>query len=220
MTTGRWLIVSLLRHLATAAVGWTAAASVLPVLGDGPSARQLGEGMLVGLLAVPLLTLATFLVLVLLCERRFEPPTGGAARIRGGWLVLLPLVPLLPLGLMAPLQYLIVLCAQVVFVMAVLPRADSLATAEAVRSVGDPDVPLEERIRVVHELARFSTRPVTVALVDAATGEEPRLAGAALDALCRVWRRDGVVGEDLLARLRPVERQRVRGLPVKVRSPW
>ncbi|MFF3013233.1 hypothetical protein [Streptomyces sp. NPDC057939] len=142
MTTGRWLRVSLLRHLATAAVGWTAAALVLPALGNGPFAHELLDGMLLGLVVLPLIAIGTLFVLALLHERRLEPPDGGAARIRGGWTLLLPLAPLLPAVLLAPLQYAIMLCAQAVYIVWVLPREDSGAgarerTARRPGAVGD-----------------------------------------------------------------------------------
>ncbi|MEV6951088.1 hypothetical protein [Streptomyces sp. NPDC051183] len=83
MTTGRWLVSSALRYLFVALAGWVAAAAVLP-RGSDPFGAVFGAGMLVGLLVLPLLTGATVLVLSLLADRRFEPPDGGAARIRGG----------------------------------------------------------------------------------------------------------------------------------------
>ncbi|MDX2395627.1 hypothetical protein NJL88_37335 [Streptomyces sp. DK15] len=140
MSTGRWLIVSLLRHVLTTVVGWTAASLVLPVLGDGPFTQQLWDGMRVGLVMVPLIALGTLFVLTLLHERRLEPPDGGAARIRGGWTLLLPLAPLFPAALLAPLQYAILLCAQAVYVVWVLPREDSRATARD----GVPGLPVAD----------------------------------------------------------------------------
>ncbi|MBT2458090.1 hypothetical protein [Streptomyces sp. ISL-86] len=56
--------------------------------------------------------------------------------------------------------------------------------------------------------------------MNAATDEEPEVAEAGLEALCTIWQRDGVVGEDLLLRLRPQAQVQVRALGVKVRSPW
>ncbi|MEV6683971.1 hypothetical protein AB0N28_01255 [Streptomyces sp. NPDC051130] len=93
-----------------------------------------------GLIAVPLLAVVTMFVLVLLAGRRFEPPTGGPSRIRGGWLIVLPLLLLLPVVLLGPLQYLIVCGAQLVYLVWVLPcqnardRADVLGAEPMVRT--------------------------------------------------------------------------------------
>ncbi|THA58030.1 hypothetical protein [Streptomyces sp. A1136] len=72
MSTGRWLRVCLQRYVMTAALGWVAAALVLPVLGDDPFWASFGAGLGAGLIAVPLLTVVTMFVLVLLAGRRFE----------------------------------------------------------------------------------------------------------------------------------------------------
>ncbi|MBT2458089.1 hypothetical protein [Streptomyces sp. ISL-86] len=100
MSTARWLHISLQRYVLTALLGWAAAAAVLPSLGDEPFGETFVLGVRVGLVGVPLLTIATMFVIILLAGRRFEPPTDGAQRIRGGWMVVLPLVPLLPVGLL------------------------------------------------------------------------------------------------------------------------
>nr|WSX53633.1 hypothetical protein OG409_34765 [Streptomyces sp. NBC_00974] len=130
MSTGQWLRVSLQRYIITALLGVTAAALVQPVLGVDPFGEWLATGMREVLVGVPLLTIATMFVIVLLSGRRFEPPTGGAQRIRGGWMVVLPLAPLLPLGLFAPLEYLIMLCTQLVYVVWVLPCQDARDVAD------------------------------------------------------------------------------------------
>ncbi|MER5764683.1 hypothetical protein [Streptomyces sp. NPDC002082] len=49
---------------------------------------------------------------------------------------------------------------------------------------------------------------------------DPEAAEAALESLYGIWRRDGVVGEDLVLRLPEQGRVQVRALGVKVRSPW
>ncbi|WP_328740660.1 hypothetical protein OHA91_34465 [Streptomyces erythrochromogenes] len=41
---------------------------------------------------------------------------------------------------------------------------------------------------------------------------EPEVAEAGLETLCTIWRRDGVVGEDLLLKLDPRAQGRVRAL--------
>ncbi|MEU8775535.1 hypothetical protein [Streptomyces sp. NPDC048606] len=220
MSTGRWLWVCLRRYVMTAGLGWVGAALVLPVLGDDPFWTSLGAGLGAGLIVVPLLTGVTMLVLTLLADRRFEPPSGGASRIRGGRLVVLPLVLLLPAALLAPLQYLIVLGAQLVYVVWVLPCQDSRDTADVLRSLADPGVPAEQRARTARALGGLRGRPVVEALVRTSTDAEPEVAEAGLDTLCTIWRRDGVVGEDLLLKLDPLGQDRVRALGIRVRSPW
>lgn len=153
MSTGRWLWVCLQRYVMTGALGWVAAALILPVLGDDPFWASFGAGLGVGLIGVPLLTTVTMFVLVLLAGRRFEPPTGGPSRIRGGWLIVLPLVLLLPVALLVPLQYLIVLGAQFVSLGWVLPCQDARDTAELLRSLADPAVPAEQRARMARAVA-------------------------------------------------------------------
>ncbi|WP_405419517.1 hypothetical protein [Streptomyces erythrochromogenes] len=220
MSTGRWLWVCLQRHVMTAALGWVTAALVLPVLGDDPFWASFGAGLGVGLIVLPLLTAVTMFVLVLLAGRRFEPPTGGPSRIRGGWLIVLPLVLLLPVALLVPLQYLIVLGAQLVYLVCVLPCQDARNTADVLRSLADPAVPAEQRARTARAVAGLQGRPVVEALVHASADTELEVAEAGLDSLCTIWRRDGVVGEDLLLKLDPQAQDRVRALGVRVRSPW
>ncbi|MFD4240286.1 hypothetical protein ACFWP3_01490 [Streptomyces sp. NPDC058525] len=220
MSTGRWLRVSLQRYVLTALVGWAAAAAVLPALGDEPFGSAFALGLRAGLVGVPLLTLATMFVITLLAGRRFEPPDGGIERIRGGWMVVLPLAPLLPVGLLAPLQYLIVVATQLVYACWVLPAQDRHDTAGVLRSLADPAVPAGQRARIARAVGELRSRPVLEALVNAATDEEPEVAEAGLETLCTIWRRDGVVGEDLLLKLHPHDQDQVRGLGVKVRSPW
>lgn len=192
----------------TGALGWVAAALMLPVLGDDPFWASFGAGLGVGLIGVPLLTTVTMFVLVLLAGRRFEPPTGGPSRIRGGWLIVLPLVLVLPVALLVPLQYLIVLGAQLVYLGWVL------------RSLADPAVPAEQRARMARAVAGLQGRVVVEALVQASADAEPEVAEAGLETLCTIWRRDGVVGEDLLLKFDPQAQDRVRALGVRVRSPW
>ncbi|MER6217506.1 hypothetical protein ABT213_26075 [Streptomyces sp. NPDC001674] len=220
MSTGRWLLLCLQRYLMTAALGWVTAALVLPVLGDDPFWASFGAGLGVGLIVVPLLTVVTMFVLVLLAGRRFEPPTGGPSRIRGGWLIVLPLVLLLPVALLVPLQYLIVLGAQLVYLVWVLPCQDARDTADVLRSLSDPAVPAEQRARTARAVAELRTSPVVEALVLAAAAEESEVAEAAVESLCTIWRHDGVVGENLLVKLAPKDQDRVRTLGIKVRSPW
>ncbi|PWK64434.1 hypothetical protein BCL76_11578 [Streptomyces sp. CG 926] len=220
MSTGRWLLVCLRRYVMTAALGWVVAALVLPVLGDDPFWSSFGTGLGVGLVVVPLLTLLTMFVLVLLAGRRFEPPTGGASRIQGGGWIVLPLVLLLPVALLVPLQYLIVLGAQLVYVVWVLPCQDARDTADLLRSLADPAVPAEQRARMARAVAGLRGRPVVEALVQTAADAEPEVAEAGLETLCTIWRRDGVVGEDLLLKLDQQAQDRVRALGVRVRSPW
>ncbi|MBT2408898.1 MULTISPECIES: hypothetical protein [unclassified Streptomyces] len=159
-------------------------------------------------------------VIILLAGRRFEPPTDGAQRIRGGWMVVLPVVPLLPVGLLLPLQYLIMVGTQLAYVLRALPCQDARDTADVLRSLADPGVPAEQRASIARAVGGLRSRPVLDALVNAATDEEPEVAEAGLEALCTIWQRDGVVGEDLLLRLRPQAQVQVRALGVKVRSPW
>ncbi|MGW6981813.1 hypothetical protein ACWGE1_20600 [Streptomyces sp. NPDC054932] len=220
MSTGRWLWVCLQRYVMTAAPGWVTAALVLPVLGDDPFWASFGAGLGAGLIVVPLLTVVTMFVLVLLAGRRFEPPTGGPSRIRGGWLIVLPLVLLLPAALLVPLQYLIVLGAQLVYLVWVLPCQDAHDTADVLRSLADPAVPAEQRARMARAVAGLQGRPVVEALVQTSADTEPEVAEAGLETLCTIWRRDGVVGEDLLLKLDPQAQDRVRALGVRVRSPW
>ncbi|MGW7327852.1 hypothetical protein ACWGIU_04380 [Streptomyces sp. NPDC054840] len=222
MSTGRWLWVCLQRYVMTAALGWVAAALVLPVLGDGPFWASFGAGLGMGLIVGSLLTLVTMFILVLLAERRFEPPAGGASRIPGGWLIVLPLILLLPVALFGfvLLQYLIVLGVQIVYLVWVLPCQDARDTADVLRSLADPAVPAEQRARMARAVAGLQGRPVVEALVQTSADAEPEVAEAGLETLCTIWRRDGVVGEDLLLKLDPQAQDRVRALGVRVRTPW
>ncbi|GGZ69716.1 hypothetical protein GCM10010371_31950 [Streptomyces subrutilus] len=220
MSTGKWLWACLRRYVLTVGIGWVAAALVLPLLGDDPFWEALGAGLGVGLIVVPLLTAVTMLVLTLLAGRRFEPPTGGPSRIQGGWLIVLPLLLLLPVALLAPLQYLMVLGAQLVYLVWVLPCQDANDTADVLRSLTDPAVPAPERARMARAVAGLHGRPVLEALVQTSADAEPEVAEAGLETLCAIWRRDGVVGEDLLLKLEPQAQDRVRALGVTVRSPW
>ncbi|MEU9143925.1 HEAT repeat domain-containing protein [Streptomyces sp. NPDC048349] len=217
MSTGRWLLASLQRYVLTALIGWTAAVAVSP--GDS-FGEEFGLGMRLGLVAVPLLTIGTMFVVILLAGRRFEPPTGGPQRIRGGWMVVLPLAPLLPVGLLMPLQYVIMVVTQLVFVCWVLPCQDARDTAGVLRLLADPDVPAEQRARIARAVGELHSRPVQEALVKAATDEAPEVAEAALHTLCTIWRRNDAIGEDLLMKLHPHGQEQVRALGVKVRSPW
>ncbi|MEW2587001.1 hypothetical protein [Streptomyces virginiae] len=158
--------------------------------------------------------------LVLLAGRRFEPPTGGPSRIRGGWLIVLPLVLLLPVALLVPLQYLIVLGAQLVYLIWVLPCQDARDTADVLRSLADSAVPAGQRARMARAVAGLQGRPVVEALLQTSADADLEVTEASLETLCTVWRRDGVVGEDLLLKLDSQAQDRVRALGVRVRSPW
>ncbi|WP_158734389.1 hypothetical protein [Streptomyces sp. NRRL F-2747] len=207
------------RYALTALLGWTTAVVILP-RNDDPFGEVFAAGMQLGLVGLPLLTIATMLVIILLADRRFEPPTGGVQRIRGGWMVVLPLLLPLPLGALMPLSYLVLVMTQFIYVFRVLPRQDSRDTADVLISLTNPAVPAEQRVRIARAVAGLRSRPVMEALVDAATGKEPEVAEAALETLCTMWRRDRVVGEDLLLKLRPSDRDRIRALGVRIRSPW
>ncbi|MFJ8563738.1 HEAT repeat domain-containing protein [Streptomyces sp. NPDC093514] len=220
MTTGKWLWISVRRYVLTALIAWTVAASVTPALGNDPFINEFALEMSVGLVGIPLLTITTTFVLILLSGRRFEPPTGGPLRIRGGWMVVLPWAVLLPAALLMPLQYLIMVGAQFAYVIWVLPCEDSRDTANVLRMLADPAAPAEQRARIAQAVAELRTRPVVEALVAAAQDEEPEVAEAALTSLCTIWQHDGVVGEDLLLKLTDQDQDRVRALGVKVRSPW
>ncbi|MFE3580200.1 hypothetical protein [Streptomyces vinaceus] len=219
MTTGTWLRISLQRYVLTALLGWAIAVAVLP-RADDPFVQVFVAGMRVGLIGVPLLAIATMFVIILLADRRFEPPDGGIQRIRGGWMVVLPLVLPLPAGMLMPLSYLVMVGTQLVYVFWVLPCQDARDTADVLVSLTDPAVPAEQRVRIARAVAGLRSRPVTEALVDAAAGEEPEVATAALETLCTVWQRNRVISEDLLLRLRPDDQDRVRALELRIRSPW
>ncbi|MER6778685.1 MULTISPECIES: hypothetical protein [unclassified Streptomyces] len=217
MSTARWLRISLQRYVLTVLLGWAAAVAVLP-RNEDPFSESFVLGMQTALVGVPLLTIATMFVIVLLAGRRFEPPTGGVERIRGGWMVVLPLVPLLLPGMLMPLSYLIMVGTQLVYVFWVLPCQDGRDTADVLRSLGDPAVPAEQRARIARAVGGVRSRLVVETLVAAANDEETEVAEASLETLCSVWKRDGVVGEDLLSRLHPQAQEQVRALGVRVRG--
>ncbi|MFK0220994.1 hypothetical protein ACIQWN_22725 [Streptomyces vinaceus] len=219
MTTGTWLRISLQRYVLTALLGWAIAVALLP-RADDPFGEVFVAGMRVGLIGVPLLAIATMFVIILLAGRRFEPPDGGIQRIRGGWMVVLPLLLPLPAGMPMPLPYLVMVGTQLVYVFWVLPCQDARDTADVLVSLTDPSVPAAQRVRIARAVAGLRSRPVMEALVDAAAGEEPEVAAAALETLCTVWQRDRVIAEDLLLRLRPNDQDRVRALEVRIRRPW
>ncbi|MFJ3913584.1 hypothetical protein [Streptomyces vinaceus] len=219
MTTGTWLRISSQRYVLTALLGWAIAVAILP-RADDPFGEVFVAGMGLGLIGVPLLTIATMFVITLLADRRFEPPDGGIQRIRGGWMVALPLLLALPVGLLMPLSYLVMVGTQLVFVFWVLPRQDAHDTADVLVSLSDPAVPPEQRVRIARAVAGLRSRPVMEALVDAATDEQREVAEAALETLCTIWQRDRVIAEDLLLKLRPNDQDRIRALEVRIRSPW
>ncbi|OEJ22324.1 hypothetical protein BGK67_32700 [Streptomyces subrutilus] len=68
-------------------------------------------------------------------------------------------------------------------------------------------------------VAGLQGRPVVEALVQTSADAEPEVAEAGLETLCTIWRRDGVVGEDLLLKLDPQAQDRVRALGVRVAEP-
>ncbi|WP_407837391.1 hypothetical protein ACE1OC_14685 [Streptomyces sp. DSM 116496] len=219
MSTGEWLWTALWRYVLTAAVGVGALAGVLGAT-EGFADGVFSLGMRVVLVAVPLLTVGTMLVIVPLAGRRYEPPSGGPMKIRGGWMVLLVLVPALPLLLIAPHLFLILLATQLVYATCVLPCQDARATEDVLRSLADPEVPAERRAAIARAVGTLRTRPVVEALMGAAVDRDPEVAEAALETLYGIWRRDGVVGEDLLLRLPEQDREQVRALGIRVRSPW
>ncbi|MER5488820.1 HEAT repeat domain-containing protein [Streptomyces sp. NPDC002812] len=219
MSTSKWLVTALWRYVVTAAVGAGALALALAAT-EGFADGVFSLGLRVVLLAVPLLTVGTMLATVPLAGRRYEPPSGGPMRIRGGWMVLLVLVPALPLLLIAPHLFLILLVTQLVYATFVLPCGDSRDTADALRALADPELPAEHRARIARAVGSLSSRPVVESLMGAAADKDPEVSEAALESLYGIWRRDGVVGEDLVLRLPEQGREQVRALGVKVRSPW
>lgn len=219
MSTGRWLWTALWRYALTAAVGVGTLAAVLGAT-EGLTDGVFSLGMRVVLVAVPLLTVATMAAVLPLAGRRHEPPSGGPLRIRGGWMVLLVLVPALPLLLIAPHLFLILLATQLVYATRVLPCEDARATEAVLRSLADPEVPAEQRAGIARAVGTLRTRPVVESLMGAAADRDPEVAEAALESLYGIWRRDGVVGEDLVLRLPEQGREQVRALGVRVRSPW
>ncbi|MCM1968010.1 hypothetical protein [Streptomyces sp. G1] len=219
MSTSKWLVTALWRYVVTATVGAGALALALAAT-EGFADGVFSLGLRVVLLAVPLLTVGTMLATVPLAGRRYEPPSGGPMRIRGGWMVLLVLVPALPLLLIAPHLFLILLATQLVYATFVLPCGDSRDTADALRALADPEVPAERRVEIARRVGNLRTRPVVESLTSAAVDRDPEVAEAALESLYGIWRRDGVVGEDLVLRLPEQGREQVRALGIRVRSPW
>ncbi|MFE2547434.1 hypothetical protein ACFXGI_02570 [Streptomyces sp. NPDC059355] len=217
MSTGTWLRICLQRYVLTALCGWATAVAILPRNAD-PFGEVFTVGMQLGLIGVPLLTIATMFVIILLADRRFEPPTGGVQRIRGGWMVVLPLLLPLPLGTLIPLSYLVMVGVQLAYVFWVLPRQDACDTADVLISLTNPAVPAEQRVRIARAVTGLRSRPVEEALVDATTDEEPEVAEAALETLRTIWQRDRVIAEDLLLKLRPNDQDRIRALEVRIRS--
>ncbi|MFJ4776694.1 hypothetical protein [Streptomyces sp. NPDC088762] len=121
MSTARWLRISLQRYVLTALIGWAVAAAVPHGMGDQPLSETFAVGMGVGLIGVPLLTFATLFVITLRLGRQPESVTGDPQRLQGAWMIVLPLAPLLPVGLLVPLQYLIIVSTQFVYAGLVLP---------------------------------------------------------------------------------------------------
>ncbi|MCX4780806.1 hypothetical protein [Streptomyces sp. NBC_01264] len=219
MSTGKWLVAALWRYVVAAAVGVGVLALVLGAT-EGLTDGVFSLGLRVVLVAVPLLTVGTMLVIAPLAGRRHEPPSGGPMRIRGGWMVVLVLVPALPLLFIGPHLFLILLVTQLGYAAFVLPCRDARDTAQALRSLTDPEVPAERRAEIARGVAALRTRPVVESLMGAAVDRDPEVAEAALESLYGIWRRDGVVGEDLVLRLPEQGREQVRALGVRVRSPW
>ncbi|WP_331741664.1 hypothetical protein [Streptomyces sp. NBC_01006] len=219
MSTARWLRISLQRYVLTVLLGWAVAVALLP-RGEDSFGEIFALGMQMALIGVPLLTIATMFVITLLAGRRFEPQTGSVQGIRGGWMVVLPLIPLLPMGMLMPISYLIMVGTQLIYGSWVLPCQDARDTADVLRSLADPAVRAEERVRIARAVGGVHSRLVVEVLVDAATDEAPEVAQASLETLCTIWQRDGVVGEDLLLKLQPQAQDQVRALGVRVRSPW
>ncbi|MDD9378663.1 hypothetical protein M8Z33_18750 [Streptomyces sp. ZAF1911] len=220
MSAGKWLWTALWRYVVTALAGVGAVAWAVAAMDKGPVGAEWAMALRLELVLVPLLTVGTMLVIVPLARRRYEPPSGGPIKIRGGWMVLLVLVPALPLLLIAPHLFLILLATQLAYVTAVLPYSDARDTADVLRSLADPEVPAERRAAIARAVGTLRTRPVVEALMGAAVDQDPEVAEAALESLYGIWQRDGVVGEDLLLRLPEQGREQVRSLGVKVRSPW
>ncbi|WP_405489303.1 hypothetical protein [Streptomyces sp. NBC_00096] len=222
MSTGRWIWAALWRYVVTAFVGVGAVVAVVAAAESGVRVRILDFELALRVLAVavPLLTVATMAVILPLAGRRFEPPTGGPLRIRGGWMVVLPLVPALPMLLFVPHLYLILLAAQLGYVILVLPRQDSRATAELLRLLADPEVPAGQRAGIAQAVGTMRTRPVVESLMGAAVDRDLEVADAARESLYGIWRRNGVVGEDLVLRLPEEGRERIQALGVRVRIPW
>ncbi|MFB6517758.1 hypothetical protein [Streptomyces sp. NPDC056401] len=220
MSAGKWLWTALWRYVVTALAGVGAVAWAVAAMEKGAAGVEFAMALRLVVILVPLLTVGTMLVIVPLAGRRYEPPSGGPIKIRGGWMVLLVLVPALPLLLIAPHLFLILLATQLAYVTAVLPYSDARDTADVLRSLADPEVPAERRAAIARAVGTLRTRPVVEALMGAAVDPDPEVAEAALESLYGIWQRDGVVGEDLLLRLPEQGREQVRSLGVKVRSPW
>ncbi|MFE4262662.1 hypothetical protein [Streptomyces sp. NPDC056883] len=220
MSAGKWLWTALWRYVVTALAGVGAVAWAVASMEKGAAGVEFAMALRLVLILVPLLTVGTMLVIVPLAGRRYEPPSGGPFKIRGGWMVLLVLVPALPMLLITPHLFLILLATQLTYVTAVLPYSDARDTADVLRSLTDPEVPAERRVAIARAVGSLRSRIVVEALMGAAADQDPEVSEAALETLYGIWRRDGVVGEDLLLRLPEQGRERVRALGVKIRSPW
>lgn len=211
MSTGRWLWVCLQRYVMTGALGWVAAALILPVLGDDPFWASFGAGLGVGLIGVPLLTTVTMFVrpagrsAVRAADRRSLADPGRLAdRAASG-----------PAAARGPARATAV--------------SDRARRAVRVPGVGAA-LPGRPRHGGGAALTRRPGRPcgaagpdgaggrgtadrvVVEALVQTSADAEPEVAEAGLETLCTIWRRDGVVGEDLLLKLDPRAQGRVRAL--------
>lgn len=124
----------------------------------------------------------------------------------------------LPVALLVPLQYLIVVGAQLVTSCTwwELPCQDARDPADP----ADRAVPAGRRVRLARAVGGLRGRPVVEALVRTSADAEREVAEAGPGTLCTIWRRDGFVGEDLLLKLHPHAQGRVRAWESGVRSPW
>ncbi|WP_146228505.1 hypothetical protein [Streptomyces sp. CG 926] len=91
-----------------------------------------------------------------------------------------------------------------------LPCQDARDTVDVLRSLADPAVPAEQRARMARAIAAIRGRPVVEALVQTPADAEPEVAEVGPETLCAIWRREGVVGEELLLKLDPQAQDRVR----------
>ncbi|WP_327169610.1 hypothetical protein [Streptomyces subrutilus] len=114
----------------------------------------------------------------------------------------------LPVALLVPLQYLIVVGAQLVTSCTwwELPCQDARDPADP----ADRAVPAGRRVRLARAVGGLRGRPVVEALVRTSADAEREVAEAGPGTLCTIWRRDGFVGEDLLLKLHPHAQGRVR----------